>query len=560
MRFVCGIALVAILGGFPVSAQFSGRVTGSVVDASGAAVPGADVELLVAGGKRAVLTVKTSGDGSFHFLGVRPADYDLSVLAKGFVTATLRNLTVDAARETDVQQVKLQLATVVQSVDVVAASAGVETSGAEISGTISMGEIRTLPILDRDPLGVLQTQPGVVSNGNSTTVINGLRTSYSNVTVYGINVQDNYIRDNALDYTPNKLLLGQVRQMTLVSSNGNAASSGGATETAFSTPSGGNQLHGELLWDNRNSHFAANDWFSNQAGIEKPFLNQNQFGGSLGGPIRRDKAFFYFNYEAVRTREQFPAVTLVPTARARAGIFTYRDAAGTENSVNLLALRGLTGVDPGIQPILNQVPGPQLINTPTVGDGLNFGGYRFNQRDNGVRDNITGKLDYNVSTQHALSGSYSWNRYNSDRPDAENDYSAVPKVYNPTHGKLLAASWRWTPSGRLTNEVRAGFNLTDGYFLSSEQFGKYVLSGLAFANPVNEFQPQGRNSNTYALSDDAAYQRGRHYIQFGFHGQDIRVRSFDASGVVPTYTLGMGTGQQALTRRELPAGCRVQCV
>ena len=204
MRLVFGVGLLALLGGFPVLAQFSGRVTGSVIDSAGAAVPGAEVELTVAGGRKAVLAVKTAGDGTYHFIGVRPSDYDLSVQAKGFVTATLRNLSVDAARETDVQQIRLQLATVSQSVDVVAESAGVETSSAEISGTISMADIRTLPILDRDPLGVLQTQPGVVSNGNSNTVINGLRTSYSSVTMDGINVQDNYLRDNALDYSPNK--------------------------------------------------------------------------------------------------------------------------------------------------------------------------------------------------------------------------------------------------------------------------------------------------------------------------------------------------------------------
>jgi hypothetical protein len=552
MRFVCGIALLAFLGGFPLSAQFSGRVTGTVVDSSGAAVPGADIELTVAGGKKAVLTAKTSADGSYHLIGVRPADYDLSVHSAGFVTATLHNLTVDAARETDVPQVKLQLATVSQSVDVVADTVGVETSSAEISGIISMEDIRSLPILDRDPLSVLQTQPGVVSNGNSTTVINGLRTSYSNVTLDGINIQDNYIRDNALDYTPNKLLLGQVRQMTLVSSNGNAASFGGATETAFSTPSGGNKFHGEAVWDNRNNAFSANDWFNNQSGIPKAFLNQNQFGGSLGGPIRRDKAFFYFNYEAVRAHQQEPVTAAILTQSARNGIFTYNDTSGVQHAVNLLALRSLTAIDPAIQPILSQVPGPQFINTNTIGDALNIGGYRFNQRANEIRDNVTGKLDYNVSTKHALSGSYAWNRDNSDRPDAENDYALVPKVFNPTHGKLLAASWRWTPSGNLTNEVRAGFNLTDAYFNSSQQFGPYVLSGFAFSNPVNEFRPQGRNSNTFALSDDAAYQRGRHYIQFGFKGQDVRVRSFDASGVVPTYTLGMGTGQPALSRRDLP--------
>ena len=400
---------------------------------------------------------------------------------------------------------------------------------------------------------MLQTQPGVVYNGNSLTVINGLRTSFSNVTVDGINVQDNYIRDNALDYTPNKILMGQVRQMTVVSSNGNAASFGGATQTAFSTPSGTNKFHGDALWYNRNNAFSANEWFNNISGIDRPFLNQNQFGGSLGGPIQRDRAFFYFNYEGLRTRQQVTTTTSILSGPARTGVFSYRDVnSGAVRTANLLTLRGLTGVDPAIQPILAKVPGPEVINADSVGDAVNVRGYRFNQRDNAVRDNITGAIDYNLSTSQAIRGSFSWNRYNSDRPDAENDFSIAPKVTNPTNAKLLALSWRWTPTARLTNEVRGGFNLTYGYFLTSEQFGPYLLTGFLFSNPVNEFQPQGRNSNTYALSDDAAYQRGRHFIQFGFHGQQVRIKSFDANGVVPTYSLGMGFGQPALVPRELP--------
>src|ERR1019366_3593086 len=124
------------------------------------------------------------------------------------------------------------------------------------------------------------------------------------MTLDGINIQDNYIRDNALNYTPNRVLLGQIRQLTLVSSNSNSAASGGATQLAFETPSGTNTFHGNLLWYNRNNAFAANDWFNNQAGTPLARLNQNQFGGSLGGPIIKDKLFFYVNYEGVRTNQQ----------------------------------------------------------------------------------------------------------------------------------------------------------------------------------------------------------------------------------------------------------------
>src|SRR5260370_8635824 len=135
----------------------------------------------------------------------------------------------------------------------------------------------------------------------------------------GINIQDNYIRDNAWDYTTNKLRVGQVRQMTLITSNPTAAASGGATETAFSTPSGGNQYHGEVFWYNRNNHFAANDWFNNQAGIGRPFLNQNQFGGDISGAIPKAKLFSYATSQAIRPPHPFPHdfTVLAPAARHR---------------------------------------------------------------------------------------------------------------------------------------------------------------------------------------------------------------------------------------------------
>jgi len=550
MRSLVGILFVAFAV-YPLSAQMDGRISGSVVDSSGAAVPGAEVDLLLAGGQKPLLTTRTSVDGLYHFIGVRAGYFDLAVESQGFVKTTLHNVAVDPARETSIPQIKLQLATVTQSVDVSAEVQGVETSNAEVTQTISMEEIKNLPLLDRDPLGVMQTQPGVVYNGNSYTVINGLRTSYSDMTLDGINIQDNYIRDNALDYTPNKLLLSQVRQMTMISSNGSSAMSGGATETAFTTPSGTNELHGEAFWYNRNNAFSANDWFNNQAGVPLPFLNQNQFGASIGGPIRKDKLFFYTTYEMVRAHQQEPADTAILTSSARSGIFSYYNSSGVLKQVNLLTLRNIT-IDPVMAKLLAQVPGAQYINNDEVGDGLNTGGYRFNQRSNETRDNVTGRIDYNINTKHAISGSFSWNRDDSDRPDLENDYAAIPKAYNPTAATLLALSWRWTPTPRLTNEVRGGFNLTYGYFDTSQDFGGALITGMLYNDPVNEFMPQGRNTNTYSLSDDAAYQKGDHYIQFGFHGQKVYVRSYDYSGVVPTYTVAMGTGEPALQTRDLP--------
>jgi len=546
-----GCCLAVLLLYLPVCAQIDGRITGSVMDSSGAVVPGASVQLILQGGKKPLLITRTATDGSYHFIGVRAGYYDIGVEAPAFVKTTVHNVSVDPARETAVPPVALQLAYVAQTVEVSVQAQPVDISTAEVSQTVSTEEIRNLPLLDRDPLGAMQLQAGVVYNGNSNTVINGLRTSYSDMTLDGINIQDNYIRDNALDYSPNRPLLSQVKQMTVVTSNGNAALSGGATETAFTTPSGTNQMHGEAFWYNRNNAFSANDWFNNQAGVPLPFLNQNQGGASLGGAIKKDKLFYYGTYELVRAHQQTPATTTILTTTARQGIFQYRDASGGLHSVNLLSARAIT-IDPVMQQILNQVPGPQFINTDLVGDGLNTGGYRFNQVDNETRDNITARIDYAISTRQAVSTSFSWNRDNSYRPDLENDYSVIPKITNPTHAALSSTSWRWTPSARMTNELRFGFNLMYGYFLTSQNFGSDIITGLDFSDPVNEFQPQGRNTDTYVLADDAAYEYHRHYIQFGFHGQHVRVRSQDSSGIVPTYSLAMGFGQVPLTARNLP--------
>jgi Carboxypeptidase regulatory-like domain/TonB dependent receptor len=550
MRYVCGILLACLFLATSANAQMSGRISGSVIDATGAAVGGADVELYLAGGQKPLLVSKTSAEGLYNFIGVRPAEYDLTVSAHGFLKSVHRGITVDMARETDIPRIKLELASMTQSVEVTAEVEGVDVGTAEVSTTVSMEQIKNLPILDRDVLSIMQTKAGVASNGNSTTVINGLRTSYSNMSLDGVNIQDNYIRDNALDYTPNKLRVGQVRQVTLITSNPTAAASGGATETAFSTPSGGNQFHGEVFWYNRNNHFAANDWFNNQAGIGRAFLNQNQYGGDIGGPVRKDKLFFYASYEGIRAHQQMPQNFTILTPDARNGIFTYTTG-GVTRKVNLLTLKGLTGVDSGMQPILAQVPTGDKINNSEVGDGRNTGGYRFNQRNNELLDNLTGKVDYNITTRHALSGTYAHNRDNSDRPDSSNNYGLVPAVTNPTHADLVALSWRWTPSATLTNEVRGGFNLTYAYFLNSQGNVPDIITGTLFTDPVNEGQAQGRTTNTYNLSDDAAWQHGRHYVQFGFHFQHIGVESYDRAGVIPTYSLAMGSGQPALARRDL---------
>jgi hypothetical protein len=440
---------------------------------------------------------------------------------------------------------------VVQSVEVTTAKESVETSHAEVSTTIARSQIQNLPTMNRSPLGFLQTQAGINSSRGNTTV-NGLRPTYVNVTLDGINIQDNFIRTNDVDFLPNMLLLDQVAEVTVITSNASAANMGGSAQVQFVTPSGTNNFHGNAYWSNRNNWFAANTWFNNQSSVARPFLNQNQLGGSLGGPVIRNKLFFYTNYEAFRLKQQSPQNHTILTDDARKGIFTYL-AGGVAQKVNILQAAGLT-TDTTIATMLQKVP--TTINNYNVGDSTtallrNTAGYTFNKRNNRTRDNVTAKADYVFSPRNSFTFTYAWNRDILDRPDSDPSYEQVPSVKNDGATKLFSAAWRSNPSASLTNEVRFGFNWAPAVFLASQEVPSYYLGGTTFTNPLNSYRTQGRNTDTYNFADNANWVKGAHTMSFGVQGQLVRIEQYNDAGTVPTYTLGLGTNP-GLTNAQLP--------
>src|SRR5262249_20377399 len=156
-------------------------------------------------------------------------------------------------------------------------------------------------------------------------------------------------------------------EVTVSTSNANSAAFGGSSQVQFVTPSGGNSYHGNAYWSNRNNYFAANTWFNNKSGTKIPFLNQNQGGFSLGGPILKNKLFFYTNYEAFRLKQQTSYNTTILTDSARKGEFIYKDSAGNPQRVNVLSAMGLQA-DPTMAALLSKVPAPDKINNWDLGD------------------------------------------------------------------------------------------------------------------------------------------------------------------------------------------------
>ncbi len=554
----CRTLLVAGLVVLCLNAQNLGRVSGIVHDPAGAPVPAASVALTLPGSAKAQFETKTTNAGTFTLAGLRPGEYDLSVVAPGFSKVLMRQIKVGAGLETQIAEIKLELASVSSVVEVSADTVVLQTSNAEITSVITNNQLARLPTANRSPLALLSTQAGFGSNGRANTTINGLRVSYANVTLDGINIQDNFIRSNGLDFLPNLLLLDQVAEVTLSTSNANPALGNGAAQVTFSTPSGTNKLKGGLFWFNRNNALAANPWFSNANGTPRPFLNQNQVGGSLGGPIVKDKLFFYANYEAFRLRQQQGATRVILTDSARQGIFTYLDTTGNLRQVDLLRASGLPA-NPTTKALIDKVPAGSNINRRDVGDfnaaagrHLNIGGYQFNVRNNRTRDNATFKVDYLLNSKHGFSASYIWNRDLLDRPDLANDYSAAPKVQNDNSTPLLSTTWRWTASPSFTNEARGGMNIAPGVFATSENFGNAIFALPLVANPVNTFRGQGRYSDTFNWQDNATWIKNRHTFQFGYQGQRINVKSFNDAGITPVYGIGLSAANPLDLNALLP--------
>ena len=521
----------------------SGRLSGTVLDPSGAAVMAAVVTVR-SKTQGTVFSVETDRSGAFLVLGLPSGEYTVEVDLEGFQSKVVRDVKVDIARETSLPPLRLELGSVTEVVEVKGGVSQVQTTTAELSSTVTMEQTQHLPLIGRGPLALIHLEAGVAFSGRTPTVINGQRTSFSNVTLDGINIQDNYIRDNGLNFIPNRPLVDQVSEFTITTQNGNPAFGGGASQVNFTTPSGTNDFHGNVYWHNRNSKFSANQWFSNKTGTRKPFLNLNQAGASLGGPIVKNRLLFYTNYEAFRLRSQVLANTVIPTAAARRGIFTYRDLAGNQvRQVNVLAAAG-TATDPKADELLAQVPGPENINNLDAGDSdptllRNTAGYRFNARDNSDRDAVTSRVDYIHSDRHFLSGTYQYTREEADRPDAGTGFQTLPVVKEFGHTQLVSAGWNWTPSPRWSNEVRGGFNLAPADFRTSQPAPSPLFDGFFYTNPVVNFEPRGRNTDTFNFMDNAAWQAGTHLVRFGGSVQQVDVATFTTQGVVPQFDIGI---------------------
>jgi Carboxypeptidase regulatory-like domain/TonB dependent receptor len=568
LKFICALGIVTCLAlGLDapgLTAQVpTGSIVGSVVDQQGLPVEGVTVTLTNQG-TNYVYNAVTGSNGGYQFRSIDYGMYEVTAKKEGFKSGVIQNIKLDAATAYSVPPMRLEVGTKTETVTVEAGAEVVNTTNAEQTGTVEKEQIDELPILDRNPLALLSLQPGVANsgpNGSMVTTINGQRSTFSTLTLDGINIQDNFIRENDLDFSPNLPFLSQTQEFTVTQQNGDVEKSG-SSSVSLVTPKGTNNWHGSAFWFYRSNSWRANDWFNAASGVPVPFLLQNQGGGNIGGPLIRNKLFIYGYYELLRLRAATPINTTILSPAIQAALaaptptlpFTYQPvdsltgaAVGSPVTTDLLQFPSSSAsgwaADPTMLSLIKQVPGTP--NNNRVGDGVNLLGYQFNKRDNTSRDNTGVRVDYNLNDRNTFSATYNWNRIFTDRPDQDLSFDTVPLIYNDDHINFLSTSWRWNPKATVTNEVRFGFNLAPAFFLTGQNFSSGTLIDsantpgfLPFTNPNPNFLPQGRNAHTWVWQDNATWIHGNHLFKFGGQFERVTIYDSNSAGIYPTLQLG----------------------
>lgn len=542
--------------------QDSSSVTGLVQDNSGAALP--DALVTIANPNTGLtLKTKTNRSGEYRLSNV-PAGpgYRITVTHPGFSTFVLNSvyLNVGATRSQDVKLTPGENT----SIEVNASSQDVtiDTDDASIGNNYQVKKLNELPVYDRSSPGVLFSQePGVTVTGATL----GGRTDQNNVTLDGLDVND--ITAGAAFSVYGKAPIDAVQEFRgTVTGFGANSGQGGGGQFAMVTKSGSNQWHGDLNEYHRDRSTVANDWFNNDAGVPRVQLIRNQFGGAVGGPIKKDKLFFFFDFNDSRIAQSTPETRRVPLPNVQAGGVNYiNNGPGctsasridtTPNCITQLTPAQVAALDPlhvgqnaQIKTIYNNVY--PAVNYTAGGDGINTGGFRFNAPLPSFETDYVGRLDYTINSRMKIFGRGSVVR--ADAAGVAQQFPTVPVLVEPSRDRTFSwvVSHTWQLGANKVNQITIGeTNEQPSQFVAYNPQGLFPLS---FFNGIYTLQddpynsPSGGYVRTIPIrqfGDDFTWQKGHHSINFGgfykhITANDISISDFNS--------VRLGIGGQVLS-------------
>jgi len=586
LRFViCSMALLMVSLAVFGQAVPTGSISGTVSDESGSLVPNATV-VIKSSATNAEYNVQTSDGGTFTVPSLAAGLYTATVSAPNFKQTLVRNIKVDVAQTTNVN-VSLEVGQLSETVTVESGGDILQTTNTDISSRITGRQIIELPFATRDAMQLVLVQPGTQTAGTPrSSSFNGLPKGSLNITLDGINVQDNLLKSSDGFFTGTQLKADAISELTTSSATPGAESSaGGAAVVRGTTRAGTNDFHGGAFWQHRNTALNANYYFNNLDGLPRDRLLLNQFGGNLGGPIWRNRVFFFFNYEEFRLPQTYGASRVLITDLASSGVYTYRDSTGVIRNINLLTLAGnqnpslpatvrpyATTLDPTVANLQNLFS--QGARNGTVRDRIASASdyirrdLTFQAPGTNIRRFPTARFDWNITKNNQLEFVYHYQQYFSD-PDAVNgQLPVVPGegivlgASEPVTGSIIrnaysgAIAWRSTISSNLTNEVRGTLG-NGGISIFGSEAAPGLFSGrrgYSLVWPSNWSNPQTRSSQSrrhtpiWILYDNATLIKGEHSFNFG--GSFTFIKSFQSSigtQAIPSITFGIAAGDPVNT-------------
>lgn len=519
--------------------QADTSIRGTILDQSGATVPNAKVTLTnTATGMQRVGTPNNAGE--YEFLQVTPGPYTLAVEAPGFKKYEASNVQLQVNNPATVNVV-LQVGGTSETISVTGETPLLNTVDASIGSVMTENQVKELPIEGRDVAALYSLQPGVVYLGNNPNIdqntdtrsgaVNGARSDQSNLLLDGVDVNDQtrgYAFTTVLRMTPDSI---QEFRVSTTNYDAESGRSSGA-EVSIVTKSGTNNFHGSVYEYNRNTATEANDYFLKLSQIQSGQPNKplefirNVFGASLGGPIKKDRAFFFLNYEGRRDAQQQSGVRVVPSPTLRQGIIRYQNVNGGITTLTPAQLKAMDPLGIGPNPVmLNFFQSYPEPNDLTVGDGLNYDGYRFAAPIHNQFNTYIARFDYMLTAdgKHDLF----WRGNLMDDQQENQPYlpgqDPTSSIDTHSRGFVIGETDLLTPS--MVSNFRYGYTRQSVGTIGNSDQPWIRFRGIndgGVDTPYNFAYSQAFQTPVHNIVDDISWKKGNHSFTFGPNIRFIR--------------------------------------
>src|SRR5271157_1727287 len=557
---MCGLA----------AGQATTSLRGTISDPTGSTVAGAKV-VLSNSESRTERSATTAEQGEYQFLFVPPGTYSLTVTATGFRPYKLAGLQLLVNTPATINA-QLKVGASNEVVEVTGEAPALNLVDASLGNSFDQTLVQDIPLEGRNVPDLLSLQAGVAYTGNRigdkdqdtrNGAVNGARSDQSNVTLDNVDVNDQsngYAFTSVLPVTQDS-----VQEFRVTTTNyGADQGQGSGAQVALVTKSGTNAFHGALYEDMRNTVTSANDYLVKQSeqniGLpNKPLqLNRNIFGAAVGGPIQKDRLFFFTNYEGTREREEQRAERVIPTPSMCQGIFQYvnGDGSGT-TSWGIPQLQLLDpnrrGIDPAMLDPINHTgyldrtfcTGQTPTNDISAGDGLNYAGYVFRAPTQLDNDVFIARVDYHLTADGKQSLFWRGNLNDLRNPGAPflpGTYQTLPGELNPSapmqttadHSKGFALGYTVVLNPTMVNSFHWGYTRQSfGIIGNTDQQWNTFLGLDQGINFSHNFQLPLHN-----FVDDFTWSKGTHSFQFG---TSIKIARNPRTSYLHSNTLALGT-------------------